>query len=414
MQNQPYAFFKTSLAKWKADFEIFAFLKQSIPVLMGTFVFLNPFPHITAIKEICFYLSVLFCLALIVTKKIEFSFRTPLSLPFLIFTCWVTFTTFFAIDKQNSIHDLYSHLIKYVIFYYVMVNFATSKKHLVALSWTIIISTSFFSLGSVIYEYAMLGSSIHHRFGLSLVQTPTNLIGVVTLFGIILCLRGLLTQTNSAKKIFFFLCLMPLSAVTLLTRTRSNIIALGATLILIFPFNKKAAFAVVGCTLLLTSITHHPSRWQLNHLLNNERLGMCRIAYEVIKDYPFMGIGFGMQTYGKKLDLEQFKARVTNWSRPLYVLEYPHNMFVSIAVRTGVFGFLIFLLLLGTSFRMCFHLIRNAKDSFFKNWGYCVLSLLVMFLIKGLFEPVLTHLTEVVLFTILSMITILWRLYKQT
>ncbi|MBN1841169.1 MAG: O-antigen ligase family protein [Deltaproteobacteria bacterium] len=336
-----------------------------------------------------------------------------MSLPFLIFTCWVTLTTFFAIDKQNSIHDLYSHLIKYIIFFYVMVNFFASKRRLDTVSWTIIISTSVFSLGSLIYEYAVLGNSINLRFGLSLVQTPTNLIGVVTLFGIILCLHGLLTKTGFTNKVVLALCLVPLSAVTMLTRTRSNIIALGATLILIFPFNKKAAFAVVGCTLLLTSISHAPSRWQLNHLLNNERLGMCRIAYQVIKDYPVTGIGFGMHTYGNKLDLADYKARVSNWQKSLYIMKYPHNMFVSVAVRTGIPGFLLFLAIIGVSVKMCFEVIGKAQVHAVRGWGYCSLSLLVMFLTKGLFEPVLTHLTEVVFFTILSMIAVLWRIHKK-
>lgn len=411
MQQQIYTLVKSRLARLTTNFDLFPFLKQSIPFLMGTFVFLNSFPHITSIKEICFYLSFLFCLALIFSKNARFSFKTPLTIPFLLFVCWIIFTTFFALDRQNSIHDFYSHLIKYIIFYYIMINTMTSQKHLTTLSWLIIISTSAFALGSLLYDYAILRTPITQRFGLSFVQTPTNLVGVVTLSGIILSLHQLFNETHFPRKIFLSFCLLPLFAVTILTQTRSNIIALGAVLILLVPANKKVAIVLIGVTLLMMSITHPPGRWQTKHLLNNERLGLIQIAYEVIKDYPVTGIGFGMHTYGNKLDLADYKAGVSNW---LYIMKYPHNMFASTAVRTGVPGFLLFLCILFVSFRMCFQVVRNAQDEFLKKWGYCVLSLLVMFLIKGLFEPVLTHLTEVVFYTILSMIAILWRIHEQT
>ena len=45
--------------KFVADFELGKFLEQSVPVLIGTSIFFNPFPHTTAIKEIGYYLSVL-------------------------------------------------------------------------------------------------------------------------------------------------------------------------------------------------------------------------------------------------------------------------------------------------------------------------------------------------------------------
>ena len=50
---------KFNIEKFVADFEVSKFLEQSVPVLIGIFIFFNPFPHTTAIKEIGYYLSVL-------------------------------------------------------------------------------------------------------------------------------------------------------------------------------------------------------------------------------------------------------------------------------------------------------------------------------------------------------------------
>ena len=40
------------------------------------------------------------------------------------------------------------------------------------------------------------------------------------------------------------------------------------------------------------------------------RVGINYNTFEVIKDYPIMGIGFGMQTFGKDLDLEKYHERI--------------------------------------------------------------------------------------------------------
>ena len=81
--------------KMKNDFKIFGFLNQCVPVLIGIFIFFNPFPHTTAIQEISFYLSVAMILVLVVSKKAEFSWLTPLSLPFKLFVFWAFIGIFF-------------------------------------------------------------------------------------------------------------------------------------------------------------------------------------------------------------------------------------------------------------------------------------------------------------------------------
>ena len=60
---------KTHFITSNNGFNIFDFLNQSVPVLMGIFIFFNPFPHTTAIKEISFYLSVVIVVILILFKR---------------------------------------------------------------------------------------------------------------------------------------------------------------------------------------------------------------------------------------------------------------------------------------------------------------------------------------------------------
>ena len=111
------------MVKPTSNFNWLDLLIRSIPFLMGIFIFFNPFPHTTAIKEICYYLSVFVVTILILSKNIDFTFKTPLLLPFGLFILWSFLSIFFALDKKNSIHDFYSHLIRYVILYYILINF---------------------------------------------------------------------------------------------------------------------------------------------------------------------------------------------------------------------------------------------------------------------------------------------------
>ena len=157
---------KPHSTKSNNEFKIFDLLNQSVPVLMGIFIFFNPFPHTTAIKEISFYLSVVIVVVLVLFKRTEFSLKTPLLVPFGLFVFWSFLSIFWALNVENSIHDFYSHLIRYIILYFIIISFFNSKKRLVCFSWVIIISSTAFSVGGLIYYYLMLNNSLSVRFAM--------------------------------------------------------------------------------------------------------------------------------------------------------------------------------------------------------------------------------------------------------
>ena len=155
---------------------------------MGIFIFFTPFPHTTAIKEICFYLSIFIVILLIYFNKSDFSFRSPLTLPFSLFVIWVFIGLFFALDKGNSIHDFWAHLLKYLAIYYILINFIICRKRLIIFSWIIIISATIFSIGGLTYFYLILKNPISKRFGFSHMMN-IDLIGFVTIFAMLLSMH---------------------------------------------------------------------------------------------------------------------------------------------------------------------------------------------------------------------------------
>ncbi|MCK4468783.1 MAG: hypothetical protein KAU60_10565 [Desulfobacterales bacterium] len=181
--------------------KIFKILNLSVPILMGIFIFFNPFPHTTAIKEICFYSSFFIVLILIYFKKIDFSFKSPLTLPFVLFTAWAFIGLFFALDKGNSIHDFHAHLLKYLVLYYILINSFNSRKQLVGLSWMIIVSATIFSIGEIYYFYFMLGNSFSAKLVTGLTEIPVNWVGFITVTAAIFSLHHIITSNNLQIKI---------------------------------------------------------------------------------------------------------------------------------------------------------------------------------------------------------------------
>lgn len=394
------------------DFQWIDFLCRSIPVLMGIFIFFNPFPHTTSIKEIIFYPTVFIVFALVLFKKIEFSFKTPLLLPFSLFVFWAFLNLFFALDKANSIHDFLAHLLKYIIFYHILINFFSSKKRLIVLSWIVIISVTIFSVVSLSFFYIVLKNPLSVRFGITFTDSAPNIIGFATVFALILSFHQFFSEKILYRKVVSIFCIFPLFAASVLTQSRGTLLALVVSLFILLINNKKALICFSGIILLFILISPVKDRFT-NYTVYHVRLGLAYYSFEMIKDYPIIGSGFSIDTYRDPnvFDPKEYMGRIPEKYRlQPHGFYWPHNMFLSIGVRVGLVGLALFSYMLFVPAKMCWNLIRFGKDDFIKNWGVCILSAFVMFCVKGLFDPVFTHFVDVIFYTILSMITILWRL----
>ena len=403
----------SQIKEFNADRRILNLLNQSVPVLIGIFIFFNSFPHTTAIKEICFYLSLFIVLLLIFFKETDFSLKTPLSIPFAIFVVWVFIGIFFALDKGNSIHDFRALLLKYLVLYYLLVNFFNTKKRFEILSWVIIISAAVFSAGAMIYFYLISGYPISARLGLTFLELHVDYIGFVTLFAILLSLHHIPRETHSYGKVVLIICLLVTSMATLLTQSKGTLIAAIFAFIVLFPKNKKTLIVFFILFLIGMGITPGlKNRLALTNILNAPRIGINLATYEVIKDYPITGIGFGMQTYGNKklLDLDKYNERISPKYRQPIVIDSPHNSVADVTVRTGLVGLALYIYILFTFVRMGWKIIRYGKDDFIRSCGLCIMAGFVGIFIQGIFADGMFGPQAIVLYTIFAMMTILWHL----
>lgn len=374
---------------------------------MGVFLFLSPFSQDTSIKEICIYSSVSFALVLICTKKTDFSFSTPLSSGFMFFIIWVLIGLFFALNKENSIHDIYAHLLKYLAIYYLVVNFFCSKKRLLILTWVIIISSTAYCLWYVIYFYLFLGNDISTR----MVLFPYR--DYIYVFALLLSINHLPRKNKWFIRAIPIICIFWTTTAILLSQTRNALLAivLGSS-VYFFKYKKSAILILL---LFLVGIMITPGamkRLDPTGIFQTDRIATNLTTFEIIKDYPIFGIGFGMQTYGYKeyINLEKYFAKVPEKYRHHAIIASPHNLLADIAVRTGIVGLCLFLFIIFRYVRMSLKVIKTSKDDFIRDWGLCFAACFVGFFTQSMFGDAAFGLQAIVCYTILAMMTILWRL----
>jgi len=398
---------------------LFKSLNLCIPILMGIFIFFNPYPRVTAIQEISFYGSVLILLTLVLLKKTDFSLGTPLSIPLSLFVLWSFCGLFFALNKGNSIHDVYAHLIKYVIVFYLLFNFFNTKERMLILIWTIVVSTAIYSVWMMVYFYVVLGNALSTKLGLFMDEIPSNIVGISTLFAMLLSIYQLTKEEIGYRKIILAVCLCATAIATLATQTRGTILAMFVSLLLSFPKNKKTTsfiFLFLAIAIVLMPVKDKLTPNAIMHRISvmDDRANAWYCFGQMVKDHPLTGIGFGMQTYFDENLLNKYNERVPIQYRQADPLKAPHNLVVDIAVRVGIVGLLFFFYIIFVFGRMGLQIIKSGKDDFTGHWGSCFAAAFIAVFIQGLFENTMSGPPAIILYTIMAMMTILWRLKAES
>lgn len=387
---------------------------QAIRVLMGILIFLTPFYSLTTPKEFCFYLSILILLALtLFFKRKIFSFESPFTLPFLLFISWACFDLIFALNKENSLHDIFFHLIKYLAVYYLVINFFNSRKHFLWLSWVFVFSAAVFSFGALIYFYLFLGNSLSTLFRIH--NYVYGYFHFWTVFASLLSIQMLFEDLGWQKRLFLFLCLSGMIFLVILSQTRSALIAIALGLVIYFFSNKRVilfllVFGVISF-FMIASMSNRLSPSTI-HEHANIRIGITYLFFEMWKDYPLAGIGYGMQTYNGAGMLAKYNGKVPPRYRQEPPVPSPHNLFTDITVRLGVVGLGFFLFLLGRVIQIGWKLAKDGADEFIRKWALGLLGALAAFLVNAMAMDATFGVQAVVFYSLLAMMTLLWRVNK--
>ncbi len=98
----------------------------------------------------------------------RFSFRTPLAVPFLLFLAWSVLGLFTALKPDNSIHDVYAHLVQYLVLFYLLIHFFRTPRRFMVLCWILALSGFLLAFGVMSYFYLFAGNPVSERMGIML------------------------------------------------------------------------------------------------------------------------------------------------------------------------------------------------------------------------------------------------------
>lgn len=400
----------------------FTILNYCVLVLLGIFIFCRPIPHMTAIMNISFYLAIVIALFLMILNPGFFAFKAPFTYPLIVFFLWSLLSIFWALNIENTINDVRGHLLNHIIFYFLIINFFHSRKRLETLAWIVVLTAVFFSVIGIVYYYVIIGNQVQSiRLGylvsnLDNVSTelPVNFIGTLNITAIFFCLYFFSRPSFLCSRIAIILCALVSFVAIFLTQSRGSLVALvfaGSTMLVLIRKKKLLPIFLIAISVVIF-LTPFKDRIDKASLI--ERFKINYVAFEVLKDYPLKGIGFGMMTFNSNINKKVYINKLPEKFRPADIFT-PHNWLLDITVRLGLIGLILFLTILFVFVKMCWETIRHAKDDGIRLCGMCVAMAFLAYFVMGLVEPLFLFRASAMMFYIfLGMITILLRLNHET
>lgn len=212
-----------------------------------------------------------------------------------------------------------------------------------------------------------------------------NVISILSVF----CFSILLTKSyqNKKEKNFHMFSFIVFLFSLYLSGARGSlifsIITLGITIY--FYYGRKGAYIGLITIILLGIILYflytNPMFNRRLHELTNEsftnpqssigtRIALWKASFEIIKDYPVFGIGYG-----------NFRSIIKNYlDVPVLTTAHAHNAYIQYMVLHGIFGFLCLVIFY---YKIIKKLIIDLKIN---NFAIIGLAIFIVYLLQGLTE----------------------------
>jgi O-antigen ligase len=250
------------------------------------------------------------------------------------------------------------------------------------------------------------------RLGVPEFNVPVNSIGLIAGYSLLIALSMFKWKNKLYLKLVFLLFILILSLAILLSGTIGAIIGLIFPIFILLPKNKRKMSVFILFFLILLSLL--PTKHILSRIntkfQSKVRPAIWHSYFQVIKEQPVIGTGFGMEIYNP-IFLEKFNAYV---HLPDKYKEngpfHPHNTLIDITVRTGVIGLILFLYIIVSSLWVTIKTARKTENHFIKNWALCITAIFTSILIQSMFTDMLLGKQAYLFYLTLSLMTILWRL----
>lgn len=364
------------------DHKFFSFIKLHY---LLTLYFLVCSSSIAASQIILFLCGIFWTIGIISYKNVFKFRRSSLDLWLISYIIISLIAIIFSSNFKISLSHIKQISLLLIFFFGIQV-FTDIKK--------IKIYTNAFILGGIVncfyalfrYIYLLEGGLEKRLHGL--INSWMTFSGFMMIM-ILLLIAKLIWQRNIKYHLLYLILVVFFFAVILLTLTRSSWVGLFCGIIALTYFHSRKLLISVIILAIISGIIAYPllpkavsnrfrSIFDLNDTTNKERIYMMRIAINIMKKHPLLGIGPGMLQ--QKLPEYVSEGIDKNWNIP-----HLHNNILQNAVDKGLLGLIAWL---GIYIKWLFDSLVGFHRKEYRDIGLAAGSIaaIIAFLVAGLFE----------------------------
>ena len=374
---------------WKRPLWTLGFILFTLPIYQFRFHLFIPFTLLEAEILILFFVSLI---RFAYTKqKIVFPNRLH-SYIIIAFLLIASFAVFYSPVLKKAAGFWKAYFIEPVLLSLIALNLVRSKKNVLFLVKSLAFGAFWIGLWAIGQKFFGGGVMSMEDWGKPEVWRATgpfphpNFLGLYLGPLLPLCL-GLFFQERKVSEKALWISAFFIGAVALiLARSEGAILAVGlATFLFLFFAGKKerniAIFLLIIALMLfslnlfslrdkfITKITFQDLSGQL-------RLNIWDGAFKMLKDSPIFGVGLGGYQKLAPFYQEKYYSK-TGELISVETHPYPHNLFLSIYLELGVFGFLVFCLIIGLFFAQGISLLKEKEYFIVLGVNLSILVILV-------------------------------------
>lgn len=349
---------------------------------------LIPFRYVTLLFALTF---IAFILKIAIDKDFSFK-KIPFIYSISIYLVALFFSGITSIDRGQGIIRLSVYLMAF-LFLFIAINIIDSKEKYYGLIISLIMASTIVGFYGI-YQYVTgisldenwvdltLNPDIQRRV-FSTFDNP-NILAEYLILTIPITLAFLYNSRSFLRKLLLFISLSLQVVCIVFTYSRGGWIGLVFSILIFAIFvDKRLIFLYVfgGIGLIIVNpqaiITRISTIISLEDTSNLYRIGLWKDSLEMIKDYWFSGLGFGM---------DSFKVIHKHYARPGISAAHSHNTFLQIFLETGIFGIIGFMIFTINSLRISLISYVKGTNIRIKTIAIATMASLVGLLLHGLVD----------------------------
>jgi probable O-glycosylation ligase (exosortase A-associated) len=327
-----------------------------------TLIWGGPFAYL----NYAYVIAILTCLSWVFSRTDKKQLPlTPLVVLTLLFSVWITFTSWFALAPAEDVWYKWNTVQKILFMSLVGYALTTTRERLNQLLWVVVLAIGLWGVKGALWSIAHGGSGIHGPDGGMLADNNDFGLGLILVLPLIFYQWHLATNRHVRRGLLLVGFLVTLAVFFTYSRgALVGVCAMGA----VFWLRSRAKFTT-GLLIAVLAVSIYslaPEQWfkrmgTIETYQDDDsamsRVNLWRISFRIAELHPVTGGGFKV-TYWPTITNDMLRGT------DLYRLTKPravHSSYFDALSEHGWIGFFLFVMILGYSWVNCAWLVRRSR-----------------------------------------------------